>query len=171
MESGQIFLEAAPADVDPDALGDNLVAQPAVVEVHDLLVWQITSGQSALSAHVLVEPGGGCHAVRRDLEELLQHDYGITHTTLQVDHTPEQFLQVALAGEGGGDAAHREDPHGPHPPGQATQALTFGPARAGDPADHSFRGDLGSLWECRYSRVAVFARRARLPHPARSRQR
>ncbi|WKX07468.1 cation diffusion facilitator family transporter [Streptomyces sp. NL15-2K] len=112
-ESGRIFLEAAPADVDPDALGDNLVAQPTVVEVHDLHVWQITSGQSALSAHVLVEPGGDCHAVRRDLEELLPCDYGITHTTLQVDHTPEQVLQVALAGEGTGDAAHCEDPHGP----------------------------------------------------------
>ncbi|MFF1300458.1 MULTISPECIES: cation diffusion facilitator family transporter [unclassified Streptomyces] len=112
-ESGRIFLEAAPADVDPDALGDKLVAQPAVVEVHDLHVWQITSGQTALSAHVLVEPGGDCHAVRRDLEELLQHDYGITHTTLQVDHTPEEVLQLALPGEGAGDAAHCEDPHGP----------------------------------------------------------
>jgi cobalt-zinc-cadmium efflux system protein len=114
-ESGRIFLEAAPADVDPDALGDKLVAQPAVVEVHDLHVWQITSGQSALSAHVLVEPSGDCHAVRRDLEELLRHDYGITHTTLQVDHTSQQVLQVALPGDRDllGDASHCEDAHGP----------------------------------------------------------
>ncbi|MFE9648342.1 cation diffusion facilitator family transporter [Streptomyces sp. NPDC006365] len=112
-ESGRIFLEAAPADVDPDTLGDKLVAQPAVVEIHDLHVWQITSGQSALSAHVLVEPGGDCHAVRRDLEELLRHDYGITHSTLQVDHTPEKVLQLALPGESAGDGAHCEDPHGP----------------------------------------------------------
>ncbi len=49
-DSGRIFLEAAPADVDPDALGDRLVARADVVEVHDLHVWQITSGQSALSA-------------------------------------------------------------------------------------------------------------------------
>ncbi len=38
-ESGRIFLEAAPADIDPDALGDRLVAQPTVVEVHDLHIW------------------------------------------------------------------------------------------------------------------------------------
>ena len=63
-ESGRIFLEAAPAGIDPAALGDRLVAAPAVVEVHDLHVWQITSGQPALSAHVLVAPGGDCHAVR-----------------------------------------------------------------------------------------------------------
>lgn len=114
-ESGRIFLEAAPADVDPDSLGDRLVARPDVVEVHDLHVWQITSGQAALSAHVLVEPGGDCHAVRRDLEDLLRHDYAITHTTLQVDHTPEQVLQVALPGDRNtaDDSAHCDAPHGP----------------------------------------------------------
>jgi cobalt-zinc-cadmium efflux system protein len=63
-------------------MGDELVTQPGVVEVHDLHVWQITSGQSALSAHALVEPAGDWHAVRRDLEDLLRHDYAITHTTL-----------------------------------------------------------------------------------------
>ncbi|MER7676696.1 cation diffusion facilitator family transporter [Streptomyces sp. NPDC096934] len=114
-DSGRIFLEAAPADVDPDALGDRLVALPAVVEVHDLHVWQITSGQAALSAHVLVEPVGDCHAVRRDLEELLRQDYGITHTTLQVDHAPEQVFQVALPGERPrlDDPGHCEEAHGP----------------------------------------------------------
>ncbi|MFF3906059.1 cation diffusion facilitator family transporter [Streptomyces sp. NPDC001848] len=114
-DSGRIFLEAAPADVDPDALGDRLVTRPDVVEVHDLHVWQITSGQAALSAHVLVEPGGDCHAVRRDLEEVLRHDYRITHTTLQVDHAPEQVLQVALPGDRSAtdDPAHCDAPHGP----------------------------------------------------------
>ncbi|MFE9611700.1 cation diffusion facilitator family transporter [Streptomyces sp. NPDC006012] len=112
-ESGRIFLEAAPADVDPNLLGDTLVARPAVVEVHDLHVWQITSGQPALSAHVLVDPGGDCHAVRRDLEGLLRHDYGITHTTLQVDHAAEAVLQVTRSGERTDEAGHCDAPHGP----------------------------------------------------------
>ncbi|MFJ3620541.1 cation diffusion facilitator family transporter [Streptomyces iakyrus] len=115
-ESGRIFLEAAPAHIDPDTLGDKLVAQPAVVEVHDLHVWQITSGQAALSAHVLVEPGGDCHAVRRDLEELLQRGYGITHTTLQVDHAPDPVLQLTPpSGRGrlaADDASHCAESHG-----------------------------------------------------------
>ncbi|MET9908726.1 cation diffusion facilitator family transporter [Streptomyces sp. NPDC006476] len=120
-ESGRIFLEAAPADMDPDAVGDQLVAHRAVVEVHDLHVWQITSGQSALSAHVLVEPGGDCHAVRRDLEDLLRHDYGITHTTLQVDHLGEgtragTLLQITAPTADAPE--HCDDAHGPvHRPG------------------------------------------------------
>ncbi|MGW3953492.1 cation diffusion facilitator family transporter [Streptomyces sp. NPDC004752] len=112
-ESGRIFLEAAPADVDPDLLGDTLVGRPTVVEVHDLHVWQITSGQPALSAHVLVAPDGDCHAVRRDLEALLRHDYGITHTTLQVDHVAESVLQVTRPGEQTEGPGHCEEPHGP----------------------------------------------------------
>ncbi|MCX4920031.1 cation diffusion facilitator family transporter [Streptomyces sp. NBC_00687] len=112
-DSGRIFLEAAPTDVDPDALGDQLVGQPTVVEVHDLHVWQITSGQSALSAHVLVEAGGDCHAVRRDMEELLRRDYGISHTTLQVDHAQDDVLQVGRPGHTEVETTHCEDPHGP----------------------------------------------------------
>jgi cobalt-zinc-cadmium efflux system protein len=85
-DAGRIFLEAAPSGVDPAALGDRLAALPQVDEVHDLHVWQITSGQTALSAHVLVDAGTDCHGLRRDLEKLLAQDYAITHTTLQVDH-------------------------------------------------------------------------------------
>ncbi|MCY0930216.1 cation diffusion facilitator family transporter [Streptomyces sp. H27-H1] len=111
-DSGRIFLEAAPAGIAPDALGDLLVDQKGVVEVHDLHVWTITSGQSALSAHVLVEPGGDCHAVRRDLKQLLAAGPGITHTTLQVDHAPEQLLTLHPT-EPDADRAHCDDAHGP----------------------------------------------------------
>ncbi|MFJ9105492.1 cation diffusion facilitator family transporter [Streptomyces sp. NPDC102405] len=108
-ESGRIFLEAAPAGLEPDEIGDKLVAQPFVIEVHDLHVWTITSGQPALSAHVLVEPGSDCHAVRSDLERLLQHDFGVSHNTLQVDHSVPEVLTLP----GRVDGSHCEDPHGP----------------------------------------------------------
>lgn len=113
-ESGRILLEAAPAHVDPDAVGDRLVSHPPVTEVHDLHIWTITSGQAALSAHVLVDPEGDCHAVRRDLERLLGKEYGITHTTLQVDHAQDSLLTVGRAGEGPSEPdPHCADAHGP----------------------------------------------------------
>ncbi|MFC0602406.1 cation diffusion facilitator family transporter [Streptomyces palmae] len=87
--SGRVLLEAAPAGVDPDEVGRRLVRHPRTTEVHDLHVWQITSGEVSLSAHVLVAPDGDCHAVRQELEAVLHEEYGITHTTLQVDHAPE----------------------------------------------------------------------------------
>ncbi|HEU6445549.1 MAG TPA: cation diffusion facilitator family transporter [Gaiellaceae bacterium] len=85
-DSVHILLEGTPKGIDAGALGRRLSAMPGVVDVHDLHVWTITSGFVSLSAHVLVEPGDDCHARRRELERLLADEYGIEHTTLQVDH-------------------------------------------------------------------------------------
>ena len=93
-DSGRIFLEAAPSDLDPDAIGRALVAESCVAEVHDLHVWEISSGFPALTAHVLVSPDCDCHATRRRLADLLDQRFGIGHTTLQVDHAPPP-LQIA----------------------------------------------------------------------------
>jgi cobalt-zinc-cadmium efflux system protein len=57
-----------------------------VREVHDLHVWEVTSGFPALSAHVLVGPGEDCHGIRQGVEDLLGERFGLTHTTLQVEH-------------------------------------------------------------------------------------
>jgi cobalt-zinc-cadmium efflux system protein len=95
--SGRVFLEAAPSGVDPRAIGEALASQPGVVEVHDLHVWEITSGFPALSAHVLVGPDSDCHETRRGLEALLRERFELDHTTLQVDHRSEVLLEIAPA--------------------------------------------------------------------------
>jgi cobalt-zinc-cadmium efflux system protein len=86
----RVLLEAAPAGVVPEQIAAAMRAHPSVANVHDLHVWEITSGFPALSAHVLVRPGDDCHAARRDLEHLLDQRFGIQHTTLQVDHVTRQ---------------------------------------------------------------------------------
>ena len=106
-ESGRIFLEAAPAGLDPDTIGAQLASEPGVVEVHDLHVWTITSGYPALSAHVLVSDELDCHAVRQRLESALRSDHRIEHTTLQVDHATPELLQLGTEAD-----AHCVDPHG-----------------------------------------------------------
>jgi cobalt-zinc-cadmium efflux system protein len=108
-ESTLIFLERAPRDVDPEAIGRALVSEEGVVEVHDLHVWTVTSGFPALSAHVLVEPGADCHAARRRLEQTLAERFGLTHTTLQVEHAEGDTTPVEL-----GEAVARRSPLRPH---------------------------------------------------------
>ncbi|HUH81264.1 MAG TPA: cation diffusion facilitator family transporter [Solirubrobacteraceae bacterium] len=100
--SVRVFLEAAPAGVDPEEIGSTLASQSGVVEVHDLHVWEITSGFPALSAHVLVGPDRDCHELRRRLEALLHERFGLDHTTLQVDHRGEDLLEIAPAPTGAG---------------------------------------------------------------------
>jgi len=89
-DSTSILLESAPKGMDTRAVGERLARAPGVVEVHDLHVWTITSGFPALSAHVLVGRGEDCHGRRRELETLLRDEFGIEHTTLQVDHVSDQ---------------------------------------------------------------------------------
>jgi cobalt-zinc-cadmium efflux system protein len=86
-DSGRVLLEAAPAGLDVDEIGAALAANPRVESVHDLHVWEVSSGFPALSAHVLVPPGDDCHGIRRELERMLAERFGIGHTTLQVDHS------------------------------------------------------------------------------------
>lgn len=92
--SGRVFLEAAPEGMSPTAIGQVLVAHPGVREVHDLHVWEVSSGFPSLSAHVLVAPNGDCHGIRRELETLLDEKFDITHTTLQVDHQQRELVQL-----------------------------------------------------------------------------
>jgi cobalt-zinc-cadmium efflux system protein len=97
--SARVFMEASPADLEPDEIGRVLAAERGVVEVHDLHVWEVTSGFPALSAHVLVAPGEDCHQLRRHLQRVLEQRFDIRHTTLQVDHAPaeQRPLQIELA--------------------------------------------------------------------------
>jgi cobalt-zinc-cadmium efflux system protein len=96
-DSGRVLLEAAPAGMDVDAIGRSLAGHPRVTNVHDLHVWQIGSGFPALSAHVLVAPRDDCHGVRGELERLLRAEFGIEHTTLQVDHARESTLVTTVS--------------------------------------------------------------------------
>ncbi|MHB8242070.1 MAG: cation diffusion facilitator family transporter, partial [Solirubrobacteraceae bacterium] len=94
--SGRVFLEAAPKGLDPQAIGRALVAREGVVEVHDLHVWEVTSGFPALSAHVLVGADCDCHRARREMESMLQERFGLDHTTLQVDHAVSELIDIGL---------------------------------------------------------------------------
>ena len=67
-----------------------------MVEVHDLHVWEVTSGFPALSAHVVVGAGRDCHELRRTLAGAGGALQDLQHTTLQVDHeaAPQPPLQI-----------------------------------------------------------------------------
>jgi cobalt-zinc-cadmium efflux system protein len=97
-DSANVLLEGAPKGMDPDAIGRAMAAEPGVVEVHDLHVWEVTSGFPALAAHVLVKPGDDCHAARRRLQGVLGDRFGIGHVTLQVDHAPEAGRLLEIEG-------------------------------------------------------------------------
>jgi cobalt-zinc-cadmium efflux system protein len=90
--STRVLLEAAPRGIDPDEVGRTLAAMAGIVEIHDLHVWEVTSGFVAVAAHVVVAPDDDCHRRRRELQSVLHDRFAIRHTTLQVDHESWQPL-------------------------------------------------------------------------------
>jgi cobalt-zinc-cadmium efflux system protein len=99
-ESGRVFLEASPRGLDPDEIGRRMARFAGVNEVHDLHVWEVTSGFPALSAHVMVGRDTDCHDVRRHLEAMLHDDFDIEHTTLQVEHEGGELLEIEVSPRG-----------------------------------------------------------------------
>src|SRR5215207_2076021 len=94
-ESGRVFMEAAPRGLDPQAIGEALVAEAGVVEVHDLHVWEVTTGMPAISAHLIVGQDADCHEARWRAARLLIERFGVEHSTLQVEHeSGDELLQI-----------------------------------------------------------------------------
>jgi cobalt-zinc-cadmium efflux system protein len=91
-ESGRVFMEAAPKGLDPRAIGEALVHEAGVVEVHDLHVWEVTTGMPAISAHMIVRRDADCHEARWRAARLLADRFGVEHSTLQVEHEAEDGL-------------------------------------------------------------------------------
>jgi cobalt-zinc-cadmium efflux system protein len=88
--SVRVIMEAAPEGIDPEAVGRMLASRPGVAEVHDLHIWEVTSGFPAISAHIVVDAGHDCHEIRRELSRLLNSRFGLAHSTLQVEHARAQ---------------------------------------------------------------------------------
>ena len=84
-EAAHILLEGVPSHIDINELVARMKDVAGVSNVHHLHVWSICSHITALSAHIDIEPD---YRLRQseiigNLEELLDHEFHITHTTLQ----------------------------------------------------------------------------------------
>ncbi|MEV4924579.1 cation diffusion facilitator family transporter [Streptomyces roseoverticillatus] len=88
-EALDVLLEAAPKDVDMDAIRSHIMALPGVQDLHDLHVWTITSGMPVLSAHVVVDhlalDSVGHEKMLHDLQGCLGEHFDVEHCTFQLE--------------------------------------------------------------------------------------
>ncbi len=87
LEAVNILMEASPKDIEIDNLVSRLKQIPGILDLHDLHIWTITSGIHALSAHLLLNDQLISEADRiiREVEKVLLKEFGIAHTTLQIE--------------------------------------------------------------------------------------
>lgn len=89
-EAAHVLLEGTPRGVDAAEVDRLLRTVPGVRDVHDLHLWTITSGRHAVSAHLVVEEAQSLHCGEASVLDLAAHalrtHFGLTHSTLQVEH-------------------------------------------------------------------------------------
>lgn len=116
-ESLPVFLEAAPSNLDTQVIDAAIRSVAEVRDVHDLHVWSIAPGMSALSAHVLVDDCPISHVVRvrTDILELLRSRFHIEHATIQFESAGcgPDYLVCVVPREGGTANAQGHDEGGP----------------------------------------------------------
>jgi cobalt-zinc-cadmium efflux system protein len=82
-ETTHVLLDSVPAGVDYQKVGLSLAEVPGIVSVHDLHVWAMVPGKSALSAHVLVGDIERWPVILHQVRHVMKRDFGIDHITLQ----------------------------------------------------------------------------------------
>ncbi len=84
-EAGHILLEGVPKHININELVAKMRSIEGVNNVHHLHIWSICSHITALSAHIDLAPEFRLRQgeIIGNLEQMLDHDYHITHTTLQ----------------------------------------------------------------------------------------
>ncbi|WP_434121652.1 cation diffusion facilitator family transporter [Salinicoccus roseus] len=100
-----VLMEGTPVGVDVEHIVNVMQADARIIDIHDLHMWSITSGQNAMSCHVTVddtmtikESGELLHELERRLG-----DEGIGHVTIQVEgesHPHDEALMCRLEGSG-----------------------------------------------------------------------
>jgi cobalt-zinc-cadmium efflux system protein len=65
-----------------------------IKEIHHVHIWELASGQVALTAHVVMIDGGSCNDTIWNTKRVLIDNFGIAHSTIQVEHNecPDEEL-------------------------------------------------------------------------------
>ncbi|HEU0124025.1 MAG TPA: cation diffusion facilitator family transporter [Bryobacteraceae bacterium] len=105
-ESINVLLEGAPQGMALDAIHRRLLAIEGVEDVHDLHVWSITTGKNTLTAHLTLEgPEIDTQQVLQQAREAVE-EFGITHSTVQVETSRCEPNQDCAAGHDGHKHSH-----------------------------------------------------------------
>jgi cobalt-zinc-cadmium efflux system protein len=84
-ESVDVLLEGVPRHLDIARILDDLRELSGTASVHDLHVWSIASGTSAMSCHIVVHPDEDVGKALSEASRIMRDKYNIEHTTIQIE--------------------------------------------------------------------------------------
>jgi cobalt-zinc-cadmium efflux system protein len=84
-DSVNVLLEGAPSHLNIRGILSDLGRIPGVLSVHDLHVWSIDSGTTAMSCHLVLKSTEDADRVLAQSSQLMKQKHGIAHTTIQIE--------------------------------------------------------------------------------------
>ncbi len=86
-EALHVLMEGTPKGLDMAALEQSIKNMPGVLGVHDLHAWSVASNMLSFSCHIVVaeQTVKSGEQILRSVAEMVRHDHGICHTTIQVE--------------------------------------------------------------------------------------
>lgn len=86
-EAVHILLEGAPKHADAEKVAACISSIDSVRDVHDMHIWSLCSNYLALSTHVSIAEDASktAHQLRQEINDKLQTQFGIFHTTIQIE--------------------------------------------------------------------------------------
>lgn len=91
-KAAHILLEGAPEHLNYSEVERSILSTEGVRAVHDLHLWQISSGRVALICHIVCAETYAPWVLLDRVSEMLRGEFGIEHLTLQIetDRAPER---------------------------------------------------------------------------------
>jgi cobalt-zinc-cadmium efflux system protein len=74
-----------PRGVDPEAVRAYLLGLPGVRELHDLHIWAMSTTDTALTVHLVMDVYPRDDGFLADVAQHLDHEFGINHATVQME--------------------------------------------------------------------------------------
>ncbi|WP_127588534.1 cation diffusion facilitator family transporter [Paenibacillus koleovorans] len=85
-ESYLILMESVPEKFKLDEIRKAIAQVEGVEDVHEMHLWAVSSDHYSLTAHVFVDPNVQPFCIILAINETLQQNYGIEHSTIQMEH-------------------------------------------------------------------------------------
>lgn len=104
-----ILMLGSPPDIETDKVLAAVRSVEGVAGIHHLHLWQMQEHENALDAHLVIETGewNNADAVKDAVKEVLQADFAITHSTLELECSVHACADPETIGHSG-DTGHLE---------------------------------------------------------------
>lgn len=84
-DSLNLAVDAVPRNVDPEAVREYLSSLPGVKALHDLHIWPMSTTETALTAHLVMEVFPDSDRFLNDVARVLSSRFSIKHPTIQME--------------------------------------------------------------------------------------